>query len=373
MTADPARAFVHGREPLAAVLLVNLGTPAAPTPAAVRRYLAEFLADPRVIELPRWLWLPILHGVILRTRPARSARAYRKIWGASGSPLLSGSQALTEGISRELSTAPGRIEVHLAMRYGEPGITQVLSALRDRHIRRLLVLPLYPQYSATTTASVFDAVCAQLQGWRSLPEVHFVRDYYAEPDYAKALAGRVREHWRQHRPAEHLLFSFHGLPERYFRAGDPYYCHCQATARRVAECLQLAPERYTVAFQSRVGGRRWLQPYTDQELQRLAVAGVDRVDVICPAFAVDCLETLEEIAIGERERFLAHGGRELCYIPALNAGDDHIDLLCGLIRRHSAHWPEWSAPMMAELGQQLADTESRQQAMLARYPGGIAP
>ncbi len=370
MTESDDRTFPHGREPLAAVLLVNLGTPTAPTPAAVRRYLAEFLSDPRVIELPRYLWLPLLHGVILRLRPARSARAYQKIWGTAGSPLLTGSQALADGLQQGLAAAPGRVEVHLAMRYGEPSITRVLSALRARHLRRLLVLPLYPQYSASTTASVFDAVSAELQRWRFLPELHFVRDYYAEPGYARALATSVRQHWQEHGRDGHLLFSFHGIPERYFKAGDPYYCHCQASARQVVELLQLEPDRYSVSFQSRVGRERWLHPYTDQELLRLAAAGVGKVDVICPAFAVDCLETLEEIAIGERERFLAHGGQALRYIPALNAGSDHVALLGDLVRRHSAHWPEWSAPAMAELRAALARVPARQQAAAASYPGG---
>ncbi|MGE3729934.1 MAG: ferrochelatase [Lysobacterales bacterium] len=370
MSSSDTRAYPHGSDPLTAVLLVNLGTPTAPTPAAVRRYLAEFLSDPRVIELPRWLWLPILHGVILRTRPARSARAYQKIWGVGGSPLLTGSQALAERLQQRLANAPGRVEVHLAMRYGEPSIAHVLSALEARHLRRLLVLPLYPQYSASTTASVFDAVSAELQRWRFLPEVHFVRDYYAEPAYARALASSVRQHWQEHGRDGHLLFSFHGIPERYFKAGDPYYCHCQASARRVAEMLQLEPDRYSVSFQSRVGRERWLHPYTDQELLRLAGAGVGHVDVICPAFAVDCLETLEEIAIGERERFLAHGGRELRYIPALNAGSQHVDLLDDLVRGHSTHWPEWSDTAMTALRNELARLAPRHRAAVANYPGG---
>lgn len=370
MIESDARTFPHGNEPLAAVLLVNLGTPEAPTPAAVRRYLAEFLSDPRVIELPRWLWLPLLHGVILRTRPARSARAYQKIWGGAGSPLLSGSVALAQGVEKALADAPGRVEVHLAMRYGEPSIGRVLAALEARHLRRLLVLPLYPQYSASTTASVFDAVTAALSRWRFLPELHFVRDYYAAPGYALALAGSVRRHWQQHGRGDHLLFSFHGIPERYFKAGDPYYCHCQASARAVRELLEIDPSASSVSFQSRVGRERWLAPYTDHELARLAAAGVNKVDVICPAFAVDCLETLEEIAIGERERFLAHGGSELRYIPALNADDDHLALFANLVRAHTAHWPEWSAPAMAALRDELARVPARQQAAAASYPEG---
>lgn len=338
-----SKGFAHGKTPLAAVLLVNLGTPEAPTASAVRRYLAEFLADPRVIELPRWLWWLILHGVILRLRPRRSAQAYQRIWSTSGSPLLTHTRELTVALQDALKDAPGQVEVHLAMRYGEPSIATVLRQLQSRNLRRLLVLPLYPQYSGTTTGSVFDAVAKELGGWRWLPELGFISDYFQCPGYAEALAGRIAAHHAQNGHDGHLLFSFHGIPERYVLSGDPYYCHCLATARRVAELLQLGDAAYSVSFQSRVGRERWLHPYTDHELARLAAAGIKNVDVICPAFAVDCLETLEEIAIGERERFLQLGGSRLSYIPALNAEPDHTRVLAALIRQRSQHWPEWHA------------------------------
>ncbi len=336
--------FSHGQAPLAAVVLVNLGTPQAPTASAVRRYLAEFLADPRVIELPRLLWRMILHGVILRIRPARSARAYQKVWTERGSPLLFLSRDLTAAVQGQLAACHHRgIDVQLAMRYGEPSLATVLDQLAGRNLRRLLIVPLYPQYSGTTTGSVFDAVAARLRRWRWIPDLQFVSDYYAEPGYAQMLAERIRESWQRHGRGSHLLFSFHGIPERYLRAGDPYYCQCLATARMTIELLQLEATQWSVAFQSRVGRERWLHPYTDQELVRLANAGVSSVDVVCPAFAVDCLETLEEIAIGERERFLAAGGARFQYIPALNAEPDHAAFLASLIRRQTAHWPEWTA------------------------------
>jgi protoporphyrin/coproporphyrin ferrochelatase len=350
--------FRHGQTPLAAVVLVNLGTPQAPTATAVRRYLAEFLADPRVIELPRLLWRLILHGVILRIRPARSARAYQKVWTERGSPLLFHSRDLAEGVQRQLrEKGHEAVEVLLAMRYGAPALSAVLDQLSQRNLRRLLVVPLYPQYSGTTTGSVFDVVARQLQRWRWVPELHFVSDYYGEPGYAGLLADRVRASWQSNGRGQHLLFSFHGIPERYLRAGDPYYCQCLATARATAEQLQLDAGSWSVSFQSRVGRERWLHPYTDQELVRLARTGVTSIDVICPAFAVDCLETIEEISIGERERFLAAGGERFHYIPALNAEPDHIGFLAELVRKQTAHWPEWmpADPLSAIALQQSAE------------------
>jgi len=354
--------FEHGEPTLAAVLLVNLGTPEAPTTTAVRRYLAEFLADPRVIELPRLLWWLILHGVILRLRPRRSAHAYQRVWTTAGSPLLGHTRDLARALQNAVNDAPGRIEVQMAMRYGEPSIATVLRQLPPRNLRRLLVLPLYPQYSGTTTGSVFDAVASELSSWRWLPELGFINDYFQAPGYTEALAGRIAAHRAQMADDGHLLFSFHGIPERYVRNGDPYYCHCLATARRVAEHLHLASTAYSVSFQSRVGRERWLHPYTDHELARLAAAGTKNVDVICPAFAVDCLETLEEIAIGERARFLQLGGRRLSYIAALNAEPDHVSVLAALIRQHSQHWPEWSAEQTQAAVISQAESCQRQRA-----------
>ncbi len=362
--------FAHGAPPLAAVVLVNLGTPDQPDAGAVRRYLAEFLADPRVIEIPRLLWWLILHGIVLRLRPRRSAQAYRQVWQERGSPLLFHTQDLAKATQSQLQqSGQSRIEVHVAMRYGNPGMRDVLEQLMRRNLRRLLVLPLYPQYSGTTTGAVFDALANSLKTWRWVPELGFISDYFARPGYTELLAQRVRQHRLDHGTAAHLLFSFHGIPERYLLAGDPYHCQCLATARRTAEHLQLKADQWSVSFQSRVGRERWLTPYTDQELKRLPAIGVKSLDVICPAFAVDCLETLEEIAITGRETFLAAGGEQLRYIPALNAGDDHAQWLAQLIAEASAHWPEWSGARLDEVDADIAASKDRQRLAQVNFPG----
>lgn len=335
------REFRHGREQALGVLLVNLGTPAAPTTQAVRSYLAEFLSDPRVIEQPRWLWRLILHGVVLRVRPPRSARAYRKIWTERGSPLLVHSRAVAEALGERLGAElAGRVHTALAMSYGEPRIPDALAALHEQRVRRLVVLPLYPQYSATTTASVFDAVTRALRHHRWLPELRFIAHYHDEEAYITALAASVREFWETHGRGERLLFSFHGLPQRYFLAGDPYHCQCQKTARLLAGRLALERREWEASFQSRVGREEWLRPYTDETLRNWGAQGAGRVDVLCPGFAADCLETLEEIAMQNRDDFLAAGGGELRYIPALNDRPDHVAALAALVRRHAAGWPE---------------------------------
>ena len=324
--------------PRIGVLLVNLGTPAAPTAGAVRRYLAEFLSDPRVIETPRWLWWPILHGVILRLRPARSARAYASIWTAQGSPLLVYSQALAQQLRANF--AGENLRVELAMRYGEPGLDAAIARLHAEGVRRLLILPLYPQYSAASTGSAFDAATRALQRLRWPPELRFINDYHDDPNYIGALAASVQDHWRDHGRAQRLLLSFHGLPQRCIAAGDPYFDQCQATASLLRERLGLGTDEIAVSFQSRVGREPWLQPYTDELLQRWPHENLRHVQVLSPGFAVDCLETLEEIAIRYREQFLAAGGERLDYIPALNDGAAHVRALADLIRRHSQGWPE---------------------------------
>lgn len=327
--------YVHGQPPATGVLLVNLGTPDAPERTAVRRYLKQFLWDPRVVETPRPLWWLILNGVILTTRPQRSARAYASIWGADGSPLLSISRA--QHVRLMAALGPD-LKVELAMRYGQPSIPNALAALRRAGARRILVLPLYPQYSATTTASVFDAVTREMRGWRWLPEMRFINQYHDDPGYIAALADSVRAYQAEHGRSQRLVMSFHGLPQAYFDAGDPYYCHCQKTARLLAESLGLAPEDYAVTFQSRLGVKAWLQPYTDEYLQGLPAQGIRHVQVICPGFSVDCLETLEEVAMENREHFLAKGGESYDYIPCLNDGEGHIAFLQGLVQRHLRGW-----------------------------------
>lgn len=332
---------VRGTRPCLGVLLINLGTPDAPTPGAVRRYLVEFLSDPRVVEWPRWLWWPVLHGVILRIRPRRSARLYRKIWTDEGSPLLQISRRQTQALQSILENRlPGPVKVALAMRYGAPSIAAGLEALREGGAHRIVVLPLYPQYSATTTASTFDAVADTLKTWRRLPELRMVSDYHDDPGYIAALAARIAAHWGAHDRAERLLFSFHGIPLRYARAGDPYPKQCQRTAERVAQCLQLPAERWRVAFQSRFGREEWLKPYTNQTLREWADSGLRSVDVVCPGFAADCLETLEEIAQLNRDIFLAAGGERFHYIPALNDDPRHIAALAELVVKQACGWFE---------------------------------
>lgn len=335
--------FDHASALRPGVLLVNLGTPAAPHTAAVRRYLAEFLWDPRVVELPRALWWAILHGVILRVRPPRSARAYRRVWTERGSPLLVNTLdqagALGELLAREHG---GEFPVAAAMRYGEPTIATAIEELAARGVNRLVVLPMYPQYSGTTTASVFDAVAAALSRRRWIPHLAFISDYHDEPGYVAALAASIRESWRRNGPPARLLFSFHGIPRRYFLAGDPYHCHCHHTARLVAQALELDPSRWQVSFQSRVGREEWLRPYTDETLEQWGREGLESVHVVCPGFAADCLETIDEIDEENRERFVHAGGGRFEYIPALNARDDHVRLLAALVGRVCAPWMEWA-------------------------------
>lgn len=320
----------HPGPPRTGILLVNLGTPKAPTPAAVRRYLAQFLHDYRVVDLSRWLWCPLLHGIILPLRSRRVARAYASIWDADGSPLLARSLALCA----RLGAALPAIDVALAMTYGEPSVRATLRAMARRGVRDLLIVPLYPQYSGSTTGAVFDAVARELQGWRTLPNLRLVRDWHDDPAWIAAIAGRVRTHWQQHGRGERLLISFHGIPERFARAGDPYRSQCETSAAGIAAALGLDSTQWTLAYQSRFGREPWLQPYTDATLHAWAQAGIGCVDVLCPGFAVDCLETLEEIGKENRAAFIAAGGRDLRYIPALDAGADHVAVLANLIRRH---------------------------------------
>jgi ferrochelatase len=298
----------------------------------VRRYLAQFLHDHRVVELTRWLWCPLLHGAILPLRSGKVARKYAAIWRPDGSPLL----ALSRLLAARVATALPEAEVVLAMRYGSPGIPDALRDLAARGIERVLVLPLYPQYSASTSASVFDAVTRELAGWRRVPALRFVADYHLDAGWLDALAASVREHWQMHGRAELLLMSFHGLPVFQDRAGDPYASQCRASAAALARRLDLREDEWQLTFQSRFGRAEWLQPYTMQTLEELARGGLRKVDVLCPGFAVDCLETLEEISVENATAFLAAGGEALRYIPALNAGAAHADALAAIARRELA-------------------------------------
>lgn len=357
--------FAHGTAESLGVLLVNLGTPDAPTPSAVRRYLRQFLWDRRVVELPRPLWWLILNLVILSIRPARSARAYKKIWTERGSPLLLISQEITAGVAEQLaSRLSGSVHVELAMSYGQPAIDAALARLYEKQARRIVLLPLYPQYSNTTTGSVFADVSAQLTERRWIPELRFINHYHDAPPYIAALAASIREYRDRNGSGERLLFSFHGLPRKMLEDGDPYHCQCQKTARLVAEALQLDDADWALSFQSRVGRDPWLQPYTDELLTQWGKDKVGDIDVVCPGFAADCLETLEEIQMQNAEFFSEAGGGRLRYVPALNARKDHVTFLSRLIEKHVAGWPEaspdWNEALLAA---ELEKSRTRAQAM----------
>lgn len=331
--------FRHDGAERIGVLLANSGTPESPSVRDVRRFLARFLSDPRVIELPRVLWQPLLHGLLLRTRPRRSARKYARIWTSDGSPLAALSSELRRRLAGTLAErvlAPFSLE--LGMLYSRPTIAEGLDRLRAAGAQRILIVPLFPQYCGASTGSVYDRVGAELTRWRWLPELRFVAEYHDYPGYIEALRASVAQHWEAHGRTRHLLISFHGVPERYFHQGDPYFCKCQKTARLLAEELMLKEDEWSVSFQSRLGLAKWLQPYTIEVLGGLPARGVDEVTVVCPGFALDCLETLEEIDIENRHRFLEAGGRRFEYVPALNASASHARFLADLIARHCLGW-----------------------------------
>ena len=323
------------------ILLINSGTPHAPEPAAVRAFLARFLADPRVVELPRALWLPILHGVILPARPARVARKYRLIWSAGGSPL----RELTERLRGELANVLAQrmlapLSVEVGMLYSEPDVAAALRRLRDDGAQRLLVLPLFPQFCGATTGAAHDHVVRELRHWRALPELQLVAGYHDHPGYIEALRESVSAHWNAHGRTSHLLISFHGIPERSRRQGDPYFDRCHTTARLLADELLLREGEWSVSFQSRFGRAEWLKPYTSKVLAAMPERGVREVTVVCPGFAVDCLETLEEIAIENRATFMRGGGERYEYVPALNARATHAQCLADLIAQRCQGWTE---------------------------------
>jgi len=331
--------FSHTQQPKIGLLITNLGTPDAPTTSALRKYLGEFLADPRVVEFPRFLWRCILHGVILRIRPSRSAKAYRSVWMDTGSPLLVHTKAQCEALSQVYQARfKGRIDVRFAMRYGRPSIDATLKDMLDNGVRKLIVLPLYPQYSASTSGSTFDAIAKSFTQRRWLPDLRFISHYHDYPAYIDALASTVTSHWAQYGRAEKLLMSFHGIPKRYLTQGDPYHCECYKTSRLLAEKLGLTPADYITTFQSRFGREEWLTPYTDHTLKELAASGTRSVQVICPGFSADCLETIEEIDEENREYFTSAGGERYEYIPALNAQAVHIEALTQLIDEQLQGW-----------------------------------
>lgn len=323
--------FHQGSRAKTGVLLVNLGTPDAPTATALRSYLAEFLSDPRVIEIPKFVWMLILHGIILRVRPKKSAAKYQSIWTEEGSPLLAISKRQAAAIQTQVGDAA---IVKLGMRYGNPSIKNALREFQNEGVRKIIVLPLYPQYAAATTGSTFDAVTTELQQWRFVPELHFINNYCDHPLFIDALAASIQEDFNQNGKPEKLLLSYHGMPKRNLDLGDPYFCFCQKTTRLVTEKLSLAKEDYITTFQSRFGYAEWLQPYTDATLEGLPNSGIKDVAIISPAFSADCLETLEELAMENRDIFMHAGGKNYRYIPALNDRADHIHALSDIIKSH---------------------------------------
>lgn len=334
------KSFSHKFSPATGVLLLNLGTPDAPTKSALKKYLNQFLSDKRVIELPTWSWQLLLQGVILRTRPKRVAKLYQSIWTDEGSPLLVYTRSLSRKLDSVLKLRYGGSAVHVAygMRYGNPSVSTALRELKEKGCTRIIFIPLFAQYSSTTVGSAFDAFASELMKWRWVPDVRTIHYFHDHPAYIEALASRVRKYWEEHGRGEKLLMSFHGVPRRYVEAGDPYSCHCRKTARLIAEKLGLEESAYHVSFQSQFGKEEWIKPATDTTLIEWAKAGMKRVDVMCPGFLADCLETIEEIAEENRENFIHHGGEDFHYIPALNDGEDFVHVLEELCVENGSPW-----------------------------------
>ncbi|MFD2165192.1 ferrochelatase [Thalassotalea euphylliae] len=326
---------IHDRKLKTGVLLTNLGTPDAPTPAALRTYLSEFLSDPRVVEIPRLVWMIILHGIILRVRPAKSAKLYKSIWTEDGSPLMAISKAQTAKVKQHLHKTYGEdVTVDVAMRYGNPSIKEALNRFQKNGVNNIVILPLYPQFAGPTTASCFDAAVKEVSGWRWIPSIHFISSYHDHPLYIQALANSVREHIEAHGKPEKLVLSYHGMPKLFHDNGDPYYCFCAKTTRLLAEALEMKEDEFVMTFQSRFGKAEWLKPYTDETLADLAKQGIKHVAIASPAFSADCLETLEELVEENREEFIDAGGETYHYIPALNDRDDHIEMMLDLLKPH---------------------------------------
>ena len=343
------RNFDHHQQDKIGILLTNLGTPDEATPKALKRYLKEFLSDPRVVEVPRLLWWLILNGVILQFRPRRSAKAYKTVFTEQGSPLMFHTQAQRDAIAQQMQQQYGdKVVVEFAMRYGNPDYNSVLQNMFAQGVRKLLVLPLYPQYSASTSASSFDQLARNFMRRRWLPDLRFVSHYPDYPPFIAAAADKIRQHWQQYGQADKLILSYHGIPKRYLTNGDPYHCECYKTSRLIAEQLGLSSEQYQTTFQSRFGREEWLKPYTDETLKALPAQGVKSVQVFCPGFSADCLETIEEIGEENREYFMHAGGQRYEYISALNAEPGHISALCQLINDNLHGWHLTTEPQRSE-------------------------
>ena len=326
--------YIHGSGLKTGILLTNLGTPDEPTPPSLRTYLRQFLSDGRVIETPKAIWWLILNGIVLRTRPAKSAKAYQSVWTDDGSPLLLYTRKQKNLVKEKLEKKYPNLVFDIGMRYGNPSIAEGLNNLRNQNCDRIIVLPLYPQYCAATTGSTFDAVAAELQQWRWVPSLRFIGSYFDQPLYIQALKNSIEEFWSKNDKPKKLLFSYHGIPKKYLDKGDPYHCFCRKTTRLVAESMNLPEDSYMTTFQSRFGPAEWLQPYTDKTLEKLAQDGKKNILMICPGFAADCVETLEEIEMEGQATFKEHGGENFSMVPCLNDSEDHINLLEYLIKKH---------------------------------------
>ena len=356
--SDPT-AYSHGSAPKTAILLVNLGTPDAPTASGLRRYLGEFLSDPRVVEIPKPVWWLILNGIILPIRSSKSAAKYASVWTERGSPLQTGTADLTQAVAAEMARLGHHVQVRYAMRYGNPSVASVLDEMAKQNVTRILLVPLYPQYCAATTASTLDAVTAWMRRSRRMPELRVLNHFHDEPLYIEALARKIEAHWQQQGRPDKFVMSFHGMPARTLKLGDPYHCECHKTGRLLAERLGLAAADYAVTFQSRFGKQEWLQPYTEPTLRQLAKEGVARVDVTCPGFSVDCLETLEEIAMEGKEAFLSSGGKVFHYIDCLNAETHWAQGFSSLL---TSHLQGWNTAVPAD-PKKLAQTRERAKAL----------
>ena len=355
MHYHPEPAYTHGTPEKTGILLINLGTPDAPTAQAVRVYLKEFLSDPRVVEMPRAIWWLILNGIILNTRPKKSAAKYASVWLKEGSPLrvyTEKQSTLLQGYLSQRTKAP--FVVDYAMRYGNPSISSVLRKLKELSCQRILIVPMYPQYAASTTATVCDAVFGELQQMRNIPALRTIRDFHDNPSYIKALANNVNDYWMENGRPEKLLMSFHGLPHYTLDKGDPYHCECHQTGRLLAQQLGLKPEQYAISFQSRFGKAEWLKPYTSATLKELGKQKIRRLDVVCPGFVADCLETLEEIALEGKEEFQHAGGGEYHYIPCLNDRNDWMHALTELVMDNLHGWLIESNAIELEQSKQCA-------------------
>jgi len=350
--------YTHGTIPKTAVVLINLGTPEAPTASAVRRYLKEFLSDPRVVEIPRAIWWVILNGIILPIRSSKSAKKYASIWSDDGSPLKVHTLKQSLLLRGYLGERGNNVRVEYAMRYGSPSVASVLEQLKTDGCDRILVLPAYPQYSGTTTASIFDAVFRYYRKCRNIPELRMIKHYHDHPAYIDALKKSVLAYWDKHGRPDKLVMSFHGVPKRTLLMGDPYHCECHKTARLLATALGLTPTQWQLTFQSRFGKAEWLQPYTAPTLVKLAKEGVGRVDVMCPGFTSDCLETLEEISMEARHDFLLAGGKQFHYIPCLNEEAAGISALADVVEKHMGGWDVRVDPVMRKYQEQEAQCSS---------------